>query len=660
MLTASIIAIVIYLAIMIGAGAYAKRWVNDADDYMLAGREFGFVCNVMELCAVALAGSLLTFVPTLVLDYGLKTAIIGYICMLGLGYCVYGILYGKLARDNGSQTVAEYLEIRYSSKVRTLVAIASSITMMGITANNVLAIGNIFSELLGFPQLLTVSICFIAIIIFAMMSGFWGITLTDMIQVVIGGIAFIGLGAFVMAKFGGLDWLAANFPSPDVWNVGVTGTVTPGLSLRYPSFFTLGLNYMVFILWGSNYYFLRLNTCRNGKVGRNSYMLTGLIMIPILLIPIALAGAYTAAIYPEQFGADGTLGGAQAIAYLLREQIPTPLVVFILIGALAVTVSTASTSLIGVTSTISRDIYQRLLRPSSNTEQVLKAQKYIMFGVGIVGWLLCFYPGGTVFLFGFATSWLGPVAILMIMASFWPRFTNQGAFWGALVGMVLLTLSTLFGDVLGIFNTSNYVHASVLGLFSALVVGVVVSLFTKPNYYGERGWTRLPDPSSRTVQPLTDFDKKVLAMTRYGRITMAEITDYLGCDSRESKASVEKLDRCGYIVRASMYSYKFYHFDISKSGEAVLAPLSEAEQTLKADAQLSLEQFQMLAAAAVSHENMLKFAAARHMGSLNQTAIISLLDHRGYVKQTGLMKRKVVLTDAGRRVVESHKTLATV
>ena len=109
-----------------------------------------------------------------------------------------------------------------------------------------------------------------------------------------------------------------------------------------------------------------------------------------------------------------------------------------------------------------------------------------------------------------------------------------------------------------------------------------------------------------------------------------------------------------------MYSYKFYHFDISKSGEAVLAPLSEAEQTLKADAQLSLEQFQMLAAAAVSHENMLKFAAARHMGSLNQTAIISLLDHRGYVKQTGLMKRKVVLTDAGRRVVESHKTLATV
>lgn len=658
MLTATIIAIVIYLVIMAGAGVYAKRWVNDAADYMLAGREFGGVCNVMELCAVALAGSLLTFVPSLVLSYGLKTAIIGYVCMLGLGYCVYGILYGKLARDNGSQTVAEYLEIRYSSNVRTLVAIASSITMMGITANNVLAIGNIFSELLGFPQLLTVSICFIAIIVFAMLSGFWGITLTDMIQVVIGAVAFIGLGAFLMNRYGGFDWLAANFPSGDVWNEGVTGTVTPVLSLKYPSFLTLALNYMVFILWGSNYYYLRCNTCRNGKVGRNSYMFTGIIMIPILLIPIALAGAYTAAAYPDRFGAGGDLGGAQAIAFILKEQIPTPMVVLVLIGALAVTVSTASTSLIGVTSTISRDIYQRRIRPNATPDQVMKVQKYIMFAVAVVGWLLCFYPGGTVFLFGFATSWLGPVAILMILASFWPRFTNQGAFWGALVGMILLTLSTLLGDVLGIFNSAKYVHASVLGLVSALIVGVVVSLLTKPNYYGAQGWQRLPTPAGRRVCPLNDFDKKVLDMTRHGRITMAEITDYLGCDSRESKAAIEKLDQCGYIVRASMYSYKFYHFDISEAGQAYLPAMSAEEKALQ-DARISPEQFQVLAAAYVSHDHMNKYGREHGLGSLAMTAIISLLDHRGYVKQTGLMKRKVVLTALGRQVVEQHKALVT-
>lgn len=656
MLAPTIISIVIYLLVMIGAGAYAKRWVADAADYMLAGREFGFVANVMELCAVALAGSLLTFVPSLVLGYGLKTAIVGYIFALGCGYALYGLLYGKVARDNGSQTVAEYLELRYNANVRTLVAIASSITMLGIVANNVLAIGSIFSELIGFPTFLVTSICFLAIIVFSLLSGFWGITLTDMIQVVIGAVAFIGLAAFLANRYGGMDFLAANFPSADLWNVGVNGAVTPVLSLKYPSFFTLFLNYMVFILWGSNYYFLRLNTCRNGKVGRWSYVLTGLVMIPILLIPIALTGAYAAAAHPDVFGPGGPLGGASAVAYILRE-VPVWMVILVLIGALAVTVSTASTALIGVTSTLCRDLYQRRINPNASPDAILKIQRIMMFAVAVIGWLLCFYPGGTVFLFGFATSWLGPVAILMIMASFWPKFTNKGAFWGVLTGMALLTLSTLL-DVLNIVNLASYAHSSVIGLFSTLVVGVVVSFFTKPNYYGASDWTRNPSEGKREDVSLSDFDKQVLSMTRYGAITMAEITDYLDCDSRVSKESVEKLDRGGYVVRESLYGSKFYNLFISEKGEALLPPLSKEEELLR-DAALSYEQFQMLASAAVSHEQMLKHASANGFNSLRSTAIISLLDHRGYVKQTGLMKRRVKLTDKGRSVVASHKDLGS-
>jgi SSS family solute:Na+ symporter len=654
MLTATLVAVLIYLVIMIGAGIYAKRWVTDSADYMLAGREFGGVANVMELCAVALAGSLLTFVPTLVLNYGLKTAIVGYICMLGLGYCCYGIIYGKLARDNGAQTVAEYLELRYNANVRTLVAVASSITMIGVTANNVLAIGSLFSSLLGIKPILVTSVCFIVIIIFALMSGFWGITLTDMIQVVIGGCAFIGLFLYLASKYGGMDFLVANFPSGDLWNVGVNGATTPVFSLKYPSFFTLFLNYMIFLLWGSNYYYLRVNTCRNGKVGRNSYMFTGLIMVPLLLTPLAFVGAYAAAAHPDVFGAGGTLGGSSAVAYMLQE-VPVPLVVLVLLGALAVTVSTASTTLIGVTSTLCRDIYQRRMNPNVSQDQLLKVQKVLMLVVALVGWALCFYPGGTVFLFSFATSWLGPVAILMIMSSLWPRFTNQGAFWGALVGMILLTLSTLL-DVLGIFNVAAYAHSSVVGLFSALIVGVIVSLCTKPNYYGASDWKRIPEEGKRENISLNDFDKQILAMTRFGMITMAEITDYLGCDSQVSKESVEKLDRNGYIIREGMQGSSFYHYTISEKGEAVLDKLSPEDEKLRTSG-LSREQFEVLSNAGISNDQMQQYAKEHGFGSLKMTSIISLLDHRGYVKQKGLMKRKVVLTDEGRKVVALHSEI---
>lgn len=655
MLIAAVVAIIVYLILMIGAGFYAKRWVSDAGDYSLAGREFGGIVNTVELCAVALGGSLLTFVPSLVMGYGFLSAVIGYVVALGLGYCCYGLIYGKLARDNGSQTVAEYLELRYDSKVRTLVAIAASVTMLGITANNVLAIGSIFAELLGFSTIIVTSVCFIAIIAFSLLSGFWGITLTDMIQVVIGAIAFIGLAAFVMRQCGGFEWVAANFPSENWLTAGTKGMTIAGLSFKYPSYLTMFLNYMIFILWGSNYYFLRLNTCRNGKVGRNSYVVTGLIMIPVLLTPLAVIGAYAGAAHPDLFGMNGTLDGASAMSVVLKE-VPVGLVILVLLGALSITVSTASTALIGVTSTLTRDIIQKRRKDHSNTKKELRIQRIVMLVLALIGWGLCFYPGGTVFLFGFATSWLGPVAILMILASFWPRFTNKGAFWGALVAMILLTLGTLL-DVLGIFNVANYAHTSVIGLFSALIIGVIVSLVTKPNYYGRRGWKRKVSEGTREDVELNEFDKKVLAKTRYGIITMAEITDYFGCDSEVTKSAIEKLDRGGYIERQSLYSYKFYHLSITQKGKDALGKLTGPEEQL-IDTRLSPEEFAFLAKAYVSHDEMQAYGRECGYGSLKMTAIISLLDHRGYVKQKGLMKRKVVLTQEGRNVVEAHKVLS--
>lgn len=655
MIIAVIITIAIYLIVMIWAGAFAVRWVSDSADYLLAGREFGAVVNVLELCAVALAGSLLTFVPSLVLGYGLRSAVLGYIGALGLGYALYGILYGKLARDNGAQTVAEYFEIRYDANVRTLVSIASSITILGITANNVLAIGSLFQGLLGFPTFLVTSICFLVIIIFTCLSGFWGVTLTDMIQVIFGAAAFIVLCLYLIRQYGGMDFLTANFPSEDLWSVGVHGDRVPLFSLQYPSYLTLFLNYMIFILWGNNYYFLRLNTCRNGRVGRGSYVFTGLVMIPLTLTPLALIGAYAAAIHPELFGSDGVRDGSYAVASVL-QQAPAVLVVFVLVSAVAVTVSTASTALIGVVSTLFRDLYQRRFNPDGESGQMLKVQKRLVLIVALLAWGLCFYPNGTVLLFGFSTSWLGPVAILMLLASFWPRFTNAGAFWGALTGMVLLTLANLL-DVLEVFALSDYVHSSVLGITSTLVVGVAVSLCTKPNYYGQKGWERDPEKGSRDTVVLSRFDKCVLEMIRYGEISLAEITDYLGCDSRMSSRAVENLDRGGYISRMSRYGSGFYHLRISKLGEDVLPPLSAEEAQLR-DAELSSEQFRILVQANISNEQMLRYAAALGFDSLRTTAVISLLDRRGYIRQRGFMKRRAAVTERGRHVVESHRALA--
>ena len=63
----------------------------------------------------------------------------------------------------------------------------------------------------------------------------------------------------------------------------------------------------------------------------------------------------------------------------------------------------------------------------------------------------------------------------------------------------------------------------------------------------------------------------------------------------------------------------------------------------------------MLSKANISHRAMEQYAAEQNFNSLKVTAIVSLLDHHGYLKQTGLLKRKVKLTEKGKAAVENYQ-----
>lgn len=649
----AIVIMLVYLTILILIGTCTKKWVSDASDYILAGREFGVVANSIELCAIALAGSLMTFLPSLAIQYGLKTALVQYVLVLGLGYAVYGILFGKLARDSGAHSVAEYLELRFDFKVRTLVAVISSVAMIGIAANNVQAITSVVNRMTGIPQFITASFCFFLIILVSITGGFWSITLTDIVQLVIGIGAIFAFLVYLGGHFGGWSFLASHFPSVNLWTTGTNGESMRFFSVKYPSGLTMILNFMVFLLWGNNYYFMRLSTCRNGRVACASYMLTGLVCIPVLLLPVTLIGVYAAAVCPEQFWGRHVVDGASALSVLVN-QVPAVLKVVLVIGFVAITVSTASTALIGVTSTVSRDIWERRFRPDMSKKEELNVQKRLMFAVALIGWGLCFYSGGPIQMFGFVTSWLGPVAVLVLMAAACPRFTSKGAFYGSVSGVLLLTASSVM-NMMGLHNIFVRIHSSILGILSTLIVGTVISLFTRPNYYGRRKKSSVP--GSQTPVVLSSFDREILGMIRYGPVTMSEITDYFGCDSRMSKMAVETLDRGGYIVRKGKRFSSFFHFDITGLGRSVLAALPKREQCL-AEAGLSLEQFEFLVCAGMSWDELQRYAAERGYDSLKMAAIISVLDHRGYVRQCGLMKRHVKVTASGHDILNRYSNLS--
>ena len=55
--TVFVIMFVVFIAILVGCGFYAKRWVSEAADYVLAGREVSTFINMMGVIAIGFAGT---------------------------------------------------------------------------------------------------------------------------------------------------------------------------------------------------------------------------------------------------------------------------------------------------------------------------------------------------------------------------------------------------------------------------------------------------------------------------------------------------------------------------------------------------------------------------------------------------------------------------
>ena len=651
--TIFIVLFVLFIAILVGCGFYAKRWVSEASDFVLAGREVSTVINMMGVIAIGFAGTTVALSPGFSIMYGLKNSMAWGLIYGIAGLLLYGVLWGKFVRLNGAQTLPEFLEMRFSPKIRPVVAVTSVIGMCGILANNIVSCVSSIVGYTGWNTTVVTLVIFLVIIAFTFISGLWAATITDFFQVCLGVVAVPLMLTLLANKFGGFDAIAANWFNNDFVNAGISGGTVPVCALTYPSWLNFFILFAAALVWGNNYYWMKIASCRSEKVARKSFILAALLLTVIFTMPLAIIGLYAGAFHGDAF----TLGGGSLVptgAYGFLASTFVPLLgSFFVVGACAASISTASTSALGASAVASRDIYQRLINPKASPKQVLRMSKFIMVGLGVLTWILCQFPGGATYLFAFANCWLVPPAILLMLGAIWPRFNNTGAFVGALVGMISMCLFTLLNNVLHIFVIDNYIYMATAGFLITLVAAVIGSAFGKPKYYGKKGWERVPTATNRIEVTLDDFDLQVLSLLRLGHCYQADITDYMGVDSSRAAASVEKLDQGGYLMRAGMIGTKFYTYSITEKGLAALKPLPETEAKMASEG-LSPMYLELLTIVMNTPDKQADFVKKYQIHSMQMAAISSHLTRQGYLIEGGLFKRKLRIADKGIAAVKKY------
>ena len=651
--TVFVVMFIVFIAILVGCGFYAKRWVSDASDYVLAGREVSTFINMMGVIAIGFAGTTVALAPGFSIMYGLKNSMAWGIIYGVCGLLLYGVLWGKFVRLNGAQTLPEFLEMRYSAKIRPVVAVTSVIGMCGILANNIVSCVSSIVGYTGWDTTVVTIVIFLVIITFTFISGLWAATITDFFQVCLGVIAVPLMLSLLVKRFGGFEAIAANWLNNDFMNNGIAGGTVPKLALTYPSWLNFVICFAAALVWGNNYYWMKIASCRSEKVAKKSFVLAAIILTIVFTIPFGIIGLYAGGFYPEMFvQGGGKLAATGAYGFLSSTFVPL-LGSFFVVGACAASISTASTSALGASAVASRDIYQRLINPKADAKKVLKVSKFIMLGLCVLTWILCQFPGGATYLFAFANCWLVPPAILLMLGAIWPRFNNAGAFVGALAGMISMCLFTLLNDVLHIFNIGSYIYMATAGFLITLVAAIIGSFFGKSKYYGRKGWERVPTATNRIDVKLDDFDKQVLGLIRLGHCYQADITDYMGVDSAKAAGSVEKLDQGGLIVRAGMTGTKFYTFSITEKGEAALGVLSGTEAEMAKD-YVNPMYVELLSIVKNNPDKQAEFVKKYGIKSMQMAAISSHLTRRGYIVEGGLFKRKLRITDKGAAIVAKY------
>lgn len=173
------------------------------------------------------------------------------------------------------------------------------------------------------------------------------------------------------------------------------------------------------------------------------------------------------------FGVDYFEDPERLMPFLARTVMPGWLAGIMISGAIAAMMSTADSQLLVTTSTLSEDVWHKLLHRQSSPESLARVSRIATVLVGIGAFILAVRSSGLVFsMVSFAWSGLsaafGPALILTL---WWKRCTGNGV----LAGMIGGTLAVVAWRYLG---GNDLVSERVAGFAIALALVLLVSLRT--------------------------------------------------------------------------------------------------------------------------------------------------------------------------------------
>lgn len=458
----------IYAILLVGVGLWVSRTkkghTKTAEDYFLASKALPWWAIGSSLIAANISAE--QFIGMSGAGFAGGLAIASYEFMAALTLIIVGKFFLPVFIKQGIYTIPEFVEKRFSTNLKTILAVFWIALFLFVNLTSVLYLGGkAIDTIIGvgdgsmvIPAIITLALFAAA---YSLYGGLSAVAWTDVIQVallVIGGIITTLVALHYVTPDGNIFSGIAHIAdvAGDKFDMVLSRdnkeyNNLPGIYVLVGGLWVANLYY-----WGFNQYIIqRTLAAKSLKEAQRGIAFAAFLKMLIPFI-VVIPGIVAWVMFSEDlYGAkkafevagSTTLNNDNAYPWLISSFIPVGLKGLVL-AALAAAIVSSLASMLNSTSTIfTMDIYKPYLKPNAGQSLLVKVGRLTAGAALVIAVLLAPLLGGIDQMFQYIQEYTGLVSpgilAVFLMGLFWKKATNKGAIWGILCSIPIALMFKL-------------------------------------------------------------------------------------------------------------------------------------------------------------------------------------------------------------------------
>ena len=541
--------IISYILFSLGVGIYfSKRAASSTEEYFLSGRSLPWWIVGTSMVATTFAADTPLAITEFVRGPGIWQNWFWWNLLMGSLLSVF--LFSRLWRRAEILTDNELLELRYSGKPAAFLrafkagyfAILYNFIVMGWVIN---AMASVVSVMLNMDKWTAVWLCVIIALVYAILSGFWGVVVTDLVQFVIAMFGSIALAIIALNYVGGMEVLLSKLNELLGTDVVTDNTLKfippiPDTGVATQTFWESPFSkFLIFIsvMWwshhgtdGGGYIIQRMSSAKNERHALLATLWFNIAHYALRVWPWIIVAVVSIVMFPIIPSEYSELGVKAGYPLVMNTLLGPGLKGILIVSFLAAFMSTIDTHLNWGVSYLINDIYKRFFKPNESERHYVLVGKIMTVILMILAAFTALKMQSISKAWEFIFAMGAGIGLVLILRWFWWR-VNAWSEITALATSIVITISfeiiayfqtinnnleySLFGSAPSIFGMSLQVHHKLMIIVPiAIIAWVTVTFFTEPepmtkleSFYKRvqpgGWWGPVTSSFDHTLQPVT-------------------------------------------------------------------------------------------------------------------------------------------------------------